>query len=263
MTAVFELRSMHMTEAEYDCERAKLSELYGESDAQLKAKRDQAFAAFFHRTGWTQEQLAKKEGKSQFWVMTRLRFGRFLSFKSTDLNHETLPANLTERRFRSYWERTSGGNERQRFTAVMKLMAEEIQLVAPIKESIWRDIVDEFGDGKWHPAAEIADKLKTSTTHVMNSLCPMEAKTNAPPYDGARCERKQKGTEHQFRIYRGGTKGAALERMISSEELAEKLGPILKALNIEADKKVAGLIAPVIIRTIANDLQKCLTEWTK
>jgi hypothetical protein len=55
-------------------------------------------------------------------------------------NAQTPPSNLTERRFRSYWERTSGGNERQRFTAVMKLMTEEIQLVSPIKESIWRDI---------------------------------------------------------------------------------------------------------------------------
>ena len=36
-----------------------------------------------------------------------------------------------------------------------------------------------------------------------------------------------------------------------------------KALDIEADKKIAGLIAPIIIRCIANDLQKCLIEWTK
>jgi hypothetical protein len=56
-------------------------------------------------------------------------------------------------------------------------------------------------------------------------------------------------------------RGEPTTRTVSLKELMLKLGPILKALNIEADKKVAGLIAPVIIRTIANDLQKCLHEW--
>ena len=41
----------------------------------------------------------------------QLRFGRFLSFTPTGVN---LPTNLTEWRFRKYWERTPtcGGNER-------------------------------------------------------------------------------------------------------------------------------------------------------
>jgi hypothetical protein len=69
----------------------------------------------FHHTGWTQDELAKKEGKSQPWITVRLRFGRFLEFITTVINAQPLPSNLTERRFRSYWERTSGDNERQRF----------------------------------------------------------------------------------------------------------------------------------------------------
>jgi hypothetical protein len=51
--------------------------------------------------------------------------------------------------------------------------------------------------------------------------------------------------------------------MINSSELAHKLGPILKALQIEAAKKTAGLIGPAIIQSIANDLRKCLSEWTR
>jgi hypothetical protein len=36
----------------------------------------------------------------------RLRFGRFLNFITTVINPESMPANLTEGRFRSYWEQT-------------------------------------------------------------------------------------------------------------------------------------------------------------
>jgi hypothetical protein len=34
-----------------------------------------------------------------------LRFGRFLAFTTNVVNSESLPNNLTERRFRSFWER--------------------------------------------------------------------------------------------------------------------------------------------------------------
>jgi hypothetical protein len=76
-----------------------------------------ALAALFHRSNWTQEQLAKKEHKTIAWVSYRLRFGRFFNFSTTVENPQTLAKNLTERRFRSYWERAPacGGNERQRF----------------------------------------------------------------------------------------------------------------------------------------------------
>ena len=60
----------------------------------------------FARCGWTQEQLAQKEGKTQAHVGKVLRFGRFLTFSSVELNAEFVPTNLTEFRFRQYWERT-------------------------------------------------------------------------------------------------------------------------------------------------------------
>jgi hypothetical protein len=55
------------------------------------------------------------------------------------------------------------------------------------------------------------------------------------------------------------TQGAA--KMVDLEELILKLRPILKVLDTEGAKKTAGLIAPVIIQTIANDLRKCLNGW--
>jgi hypothetical protein len=249
-----------MTEEEYDRERSKLRQLYG--DTKTEAKRDQILAALFHRSGWTQERLANKEGKSQQRIAQSLRFGRFLSFSTTVENPQPLPNNFTERRFRDYWSRTSGSNERQRFDAVLKLMTAETKLARKPRKTIWPDIVQRFGDGKWRSASEMADAVGTSVERINDTLETMQYRTNAP-YDGARCEKKLQGNEQHFRIYRGGTKGAAMGRMISSEELAERLGPILKALRIEGEKKVAGLIGPAIVLNIANQLQRCLKEWTK
>ena len=51
------------------------------------------------------------EGKSQAWIVCRLRFGAFLQFITTGNNSE-IPANLSERRFRGYWEQTEGNEGR-------------------------------------------------------------------------------------------------------------------------------------------------------
>lgn len=64
---------------------------------------DQALAVLFARSGWTQDMLAKKEGKSQRWISYRLTFGHFLTFSTTVLNLETLPNNLRFGQFLSFW----------------------------------------------------------------------------------------------------------------------------------------------------------------
>lgn len=58
------------------------------------------------------------EGITAGHVAKKLRFGAFLAFCSSGTNPQKPPRNLTERRFRSYWERTTGSNERQRFGEV-------------------------------------------------------------------------------------------------------------------------------------------------
>jgi hypothetical protein len=76
---------------------------------------EQKLALLFVRSGWTQEELAKREGKSRQWIEKYVRFGAFLTFATTVANPETLPISLTEGRFRTYWDATDkcGGNERQ------------------------------------------------------------------------------------------------------------------------------------------------------
>jgi transcriptional regulator with XRE-family HTH domain len=77
----------------------------------------QELARLFYRSGWTQEELAKKEGKSRQWIDQRLRFGRFLEFATSgSFSQNPGFSKLTDRRFRDYWSRTdkTESNERIR-----------------------------------------------------------------------------------------------------------------------------------------------------
>ena len=75
----------------------------------------------FVRSGWTQEALAAKEKKSPQWIAQRIRFGRFLSFSTDVENLKNLPKNLSERRFRSYWERTGKSSGKVRCRALQDI----------------------------------------------------------------------------------------------------------------------------------------------
>ena len=96
-----------------------LRQAYGDSRTDAGARFEQELARLFWPSGWTQEELAKKEGKSQRWVSYRLLFGRFLGF-STSCSIPQDPAflKLTEGRFRDYWSRTdeTESNERASHT---------------------------------------------------------------------------------------------------------------------------------------------------
>lgn len=162
-----------MLERDYDRERAELSALYGESGTAAAAKREQALAMLFYRSGWTQEKLAEKEGRSEGWVCQTLRFGNFLNFLTTVSNSESLPSNFTERRFRGYWAATSAAekNERIRFQAVLDLMSEDLMLSKRAgPKGIEKPIKDKFSDGKWHSLDEIVAAVDAPESDVKNAL---------------------------------------------------------------------------------------------
>jgi hypothetical protein len=74
-------------------------------------------------------------------------------------NPENAPKNLTERRFREYWAKTEGGNERQRFIAIQKLIAADLALRAANRPKIGKPLIEKFGDGKWHSLKVMAEAL--------------------------------------------------------------------------------------------------------
>src|SRR5260370_34348862 len=104
MNAIAVLPSGQMTEEAYDRERAKLRNTDGHSSIEAAAKRDQALAILFYRSGWPQEQLAKKEGRTHQWVSCRMRFGRFLNFANSLAEPESLPKNFSAKKFLDIWE---------------------------------------------------------------------------------------------------------------------------------------------------------------
>jgi len=118
-----------------------------------------------------------------------------------------------------------------------------------MRPKIGAAIVERFGDGKWHLQATIAKALDTTEDHVATTL---ETMRKMQTY-GARSERKRVGMSCSYRIFRK-------ENMISSNELVEKLGPIIKGLKAEG-KKNAATMSPGTVAHLAAQLQKLLDEW--
>ncbi|MCP3473810.1 hypothetical protein NLM33_26195 [Bradyrhizobium sp. CCGUVB1N3] len=236
---------IRMSVAEYDAERANSRTLVG-SSVEVTTKRDQAIAQLFHRSGWTQLELAQKEGKSDGWVNQRLRFGGFLNFLTQNL--QSIPASLTERRFRGLWEQTNkdAANEEYRFQDVLKLL----DAAREVRPRIAPDIVKQFGDGKWHEADAIAKALNTDVDHVDGAMRMMTKYGT----HGAKAEKRSYGTSHRYRIFKQ-------DRAIGSAELLEKLTPIIKGLEAEG-RSSAAAASPAAVRILAGKLRKLLDEWT-
>ena len=83
-----------MTAAQFDAERTRLRGLYGDSRKEAGARYEQALARLFYQSGWTLNELAKREGKGKSPVSQLLIFGRFLWFleeenrgKSDNVHH--------------------------------------------------------------------------------------------------------------------------------------------------------------------------------
>lgn len=235
-----------MTESELKSELARIDATYGKSSTEAGARRDQELAAVFYRSSWKQEELAKVVGKSAFWVSKRLLFGRFLGFLSDDKKSEFTTSKLTEGGFRKYWDLTKGNNEYQRFTEVLRQMAESTP-AAKKRLGIGTKIIDEFGDGEWHRLEKIAEHVEQppeSLRELLNHLGQQNRRV-------ALCEKRPGGKSFSYRIVKAGG------RKIDLDALMQELEPILEIMEYQGAQHRAAL-SPSTVLTCTHNIRKLL-----
>lgn len=241
-----------MSDQQYEVERARIAKTKVEAQQQAGVRWEQQLADLFYRSGWTLEQLAKKEGLKTSYVSTLASFGRFLGFSSIAENAEFIPNNLSAARFRDYWRRTEkgGGNERIRFKQIIEMMRGETVLHrSKVHLNHGPKIKEKFGDGKWHSEEAIVEGLNVPRTEIIRSMDLMCSKGSY----GAKGEKKRVGTSFHYRIF-------PQEKTISLAELIEKISPIIKELKAEENKHVARVV-PIVCARCAALLQRLLDEW--
>jgi hypothetical protein len=262
MAAVVSFPGSRMTEAEYRRARDELRATYGETRAQAGAQADQALAALFVRSGWTQEQLATVEGKKHAYIGYRLIFGRFLGFSTAVENPEwsAIRARLTEWRFRVYWGRTRelGTNERQRFVAVQKALLADVRIGRSTrpKKAIGAAIKATCADGKWHAFAVIHERVQT-----------IEADATAADVATVLEWIVQRSTYGLTGEKQKGAKGWRYKLLVSGayiplHALMQELGPLLDGLEIEGRKNHVTASPPQVAYLTAK-IRQLLERLTK
>lgn len=244
--AVIPFKQARMSDREYQRERERIREVYGDNKSEAGIRWEQALAKLFYASGWTQEELAAQEGKSQQYIALRLRFGRFLSFSA----NTTSCSNVPEGRFRKYWEQTSGSDIR-RFAQVAEMIQKDNKPRGINRNALMDQIRDLYSNGKWHSTEAIANRVGKDQGEVERTLAGAASRGHRR----FRIERRRRGRDFQYCIY-------PMDKTVSSVELSEKLGPVILQLRAEGRKNMA-TIAIAKIAEIAAELQVMLDDWTR
>jgi transcriptional regulator with XRE-family HTH domain len=251
-TSVVPFAPPRMSESDYERERQRLRDLFGDSRSEAGTRWEQALAQLFWRSGWTQEELAAKEGKAQSYLSRMLCFGRFLAFSANMPTGHNLEI-TSERQFRKYWEQSEGSNERRRFLHVVEMIkAEERAGPTRARNALMDQVREHYSNGKWHGTDVIANRLGRDRDDVERVLAAATSRSAPSRY---KIERRRRAQDYQYRIF-------PMANTVSTVELAEKLGPLVIKLKAEGRKNMA-TIAISLIALIADEMQQMLDEWTQ
>lgn len=239
------LRPNQMNDHDFEMQHKRIDATYPKGGS-LKALREQALAKLFDESGWTVEQLAEREGVSRARASQMVLFGRFLAF-STQGGGGALPTNLPEKKFRGYWTATDQkAKDQHRYRAVLEMIEADAGLPADLKDRI----VEEYADGEWYLAGDIAEEFEVEERHVLAIFASLK---NSKNYH---CERRKNGGRPDLRIVRG--EGRKVELTI----LQKELGPIIKALEAEGKKNMA-TASPGTVAALTHDLKKALDKLAR
>lgn len=231
-----------MSDADFDSELATLHDRYGASREEAGNRFEQELARLAARSGWTQEELAGKLGKSQKWVDFNLRFGRFLNLSTNVLKTEIPLFSLSEGRFRVLFQKTDKTqSEPTRFQEVLDQLAASVGVRSPSRDlkSIRTDVIAKFADGKWHPLDKIVRALPEYEAQQITDALADTSKH--PRVQGCDWERKGVGRSWSYRIFKQ-------ERMVSHRKLTEEFMPIFKELLAETEKSQVAISLPTVRR---------------
>jgi hypothetical protein len=251
-----------MTEAEYERERAKIAA----TKQQAGVRWEQELARLFARSGWSTKELAAREGRGVRYIQTLLKFGQFLGFmelRGTTRNEHL--ASIACSRFDHYWRRLSNGkadrlglHDRERFREIARLMTEEsgervgkYQRKPPISREAPKAIIKKLGDAQWHKPDTIAKVAGIQPEEVAGAMDSIRKYA----VHGAKVEHRKVGKETHYRIFKQ-------DKTVSTDELTEKLTPILEELEAEGKKNMATMV-PAKVAMLTARIKQLLKEWAE
>jgi hypothetical protein len=251
-----------MTDKEFDIKLIHIEEQYQAGKVENEGRRDQDLAHLFQESGWTQERIAKRVGKSQQWVDKQLRFARFLAYYTCS-NSQLASEKLTEGSFRRCWGRSRGKSEEERFKQVARLLSGDVppgykNLIN--KPGIRKAIIEKCADGVKRSVAEIAavlaDDLPTVTRLQVSTAM---AKLQKKPPKGIAVEAQHLGRVHRYRLV---SKEISTAQSVDPQEagavVAEVL-PIFKEIQKELKKSVVTLSTAFLMERVHRIEQALLS----
>jgi hypothetical protein len=211
---------------------------------------EQELARLFHVSGWTQEELAKVEGKSRPWIDQTLRFGRFLEIATDSINARSL--NLHQ--FRNLWKDRSdkGSPENVRFKQVLAAV-EAASIRSQQRPKLAGDLKRLFADGNWHRLDDMARTLETDEQHVRGVI---NAQLNTKRM---RADKKRVGTDATHPTGSDAYRLFLTNRTVNYDELTTKLAPIIEGLEAEGKKNMATM-SPATVAIFTNRLKKLIDD---
>ncbi len=169
------------------------------------------------------------------------------------LNSSTIVLNIREGALLSVWEQTdSNDDEAERFAEALELLEQQATDRTAKPSRILGDrIMARFADSEWHALDAIAAGLGVGQAEAKATLEQMRLR-------GAyrsKCEHKQVGLRWHYRIFRQ-------DKLVSTAELIEKLGPIVDEL-LRQGKTNAATVSIGTVGSCGAQIKRLLDEWSK
>ena len=240
-----------MEETQFESQWCHIQDQRAAKQEKVNGYFDQEAAKLFERCGWTQQRIADKVGKSQPRVRQLLTYGRFLAFSTTGTNL-TIPANLTERAFRSYWEAVpKQAKEAKRFAAVVTLM-ESDEVVSSKPKTRKAAVLAACSDGKFHTVERIAEMANCEVDEALQTIKYMKRKPSSVHIEDNNSKHKPK-----YKIQPGSGKKIDLAVVL------DKLEPHLVEMERQGKATSAAEYAPSVILSAVAKLRKVLEECSE